>query len=214
LYFCFSIFFLTVFKEKMLNDEIKIRVVGFVSNQTVQGTYVLVMGECEGNRRFSIMIGEAEAQSIALKLHNKTAARPLTHDLINNLLINFGASLEKVVIYDMVNDVFYSELQIQRGEENIIVDARTSDAVALAVHCGSPIYIRREILDIVGIAIDAEDEPFQPYRRKLPDNLDEIKDDDLKFLTATELQQLLDRAVMEEHYELAVRVRNEKNGRN
>lgn len=192
----------------MLDDEIKIRVIGLVYNQTVPGTYALVMGECEGNRRFSIMVGEAEAQSIALKLNNKIATRPLTHDLINNLLITFGASLEKIVIYDMVNEVFYSELQLQHDKKNIIVDARTSDAVALAVRNESPIYIRREILDIVGIIIDPAGEPQQQHR-KLPNNLDEIENSDLELLTEKELQELLDKAVLEEKYELAILIRNE-----
>ncbi|MCL1868545.1 MAG: bifunctional nuclease family protein [Paludibacter sp.] len=198
----------------MLNDEIKIRALGLVYNQTMPGTYALVMGECEGNRRFSVTVGEPEAQSIALKLNNRTPARPLTHDLINNLLITFGAWLEKVVIYDMINEVFYSELHILRGEENIIVDARTSDAVALAIRCESPIYIKEEILNIVGIFIDPESESQQPHHRKLPEDLDEITDEDLKFISSSELQQLLDRAVHEEYYELAVRIRNEKDGRN
>jgi len=197
----------------MLNEEIKIVVNGLVYNQTVPGTYALVLSESEGNRRFSIIVGESEAQAIALKLNNKTAARPLTHDLINNLLITFGATLEKVVIYDMINEVFYSELQLQRGEEKIIVDARTSDALALAVRCDSPIYIMSEILDIVGIVVD-EENVQPPQRRKLPDDLNEIQDDDLKFLNAAELQQLLDRALEEEYYELAVQIRNETTERN
>ena len=200
----------------MLDDEIKIRVQGLVYNQTTPETYALVMGETDGNRRFSIMIGEPEAVSIAWKINNKVSPRPLTHDLINNLLITFGASLKKIVIYDMVNEIFYSEIHIQDSEGNIIViDARTSDAVALAVRCESPIYIKQEILDIVGIVITNDNETIrQPIRRDLPDNLNEIQADDLKLLTTTELQLLLERALQEEFYELAILIRNEINNRN
>ena len=95
-----------------MESEIKLTITGLVYNQTVVGTYGLVLSEENGKRRFSVMIGEPEAQSIALKMNNKKSPRPLTHDLINSILNSFDAILEKVVIYDMVNDVFFSELHI------------------------------------------------------------------------------------------------------
>ncbi|MCL2596072.1 MAG: bifunctional nuclease family protein [Paludibacter sp.] len=199
----------------MIDDEIKIRVIGLVNNQTTPGTYGLVMGEEDGNRRFSILIGESEALSIAWKINNKVPPRPLTHDLINNLLITFGASLQKVVIFDMVNEVFFSEMHIQKSDGNIIiVDARTSDAVALAVRTESPIYIMQEILNIVGIVVTKDSESQQTPRRNFPDNLSEIQEDDLKLLTSMELQLLLERALKDELYELAILIRNEINSRN
>ncbi|MDR2824496.1 MAG: bifunctional nuclease family protein [Prevotellaceae bacterium] len=194
-----------------MDDEIEIRVVGLVYNHTIAGTYALVMGEAVGSRRFSIMIGEPEAQSIALKLNNKVSVRSLTHDLIKNLLITFGATFEKAVIYDMVNDVFYSELHIQHGDELIVIDARTSDAVALAVRCDAPIFIRREILNIVGITVDNELQV--PKHRPLPDDLNEINASDLQYLANDELQKLLNRALDVEKYELAAMIRNETNRR-
>jgi len=200
----------------MLNNEIKIHVIGLVYNQTTPGTYGLVMGEDNDNRRFSIMIGEAEALSIAWKLNNKVAPRPLTHDLINSLLINFGATLQKIVINDLVNEVFHSQIHIQNADGNIVViDARTSDAVALAVRCESPIFIKDEILNIVGVIVSNETEPAQELNRKnMPENLSEIKAEDLKLLTTTELQMLLERVLQEELYELATLIRNEVNYRN
>ena len=137
-----------------MESEIELTITGLVYNQTVVGTYGLVLSEVNGNRRFSVMIGEPEAQSIALKINNKKSPRPLTHDLIKSILNTFKAELVKVVIYDMVNDVFFSELHIKKGDEVLIIDARTSDAVALAVRSDCSIYIKSEILDIVGTEIE------------------------------------------------------------
>ncbi len=189
-----------------MDDEIKLSITGLVYNQSVVGTYGLVMSEAQGYRRFSVMIGEPEAQSIALKLNNKVPARPLTHDLIKNLLSILNADLEKVLIYDMINDVFYSELHINKGGEILIVDARTSDAVALAVRCECPIYIKSDIMDVVGTEVPFDDNE----KEKEPANveLDELNKDDLISLTLDELNNLLAKAVDEEQYELAVLIRD------
>ncbi|MDR1653788.1 MAG: bifunctional nuclease family protein [Prevotellaceae bacterium] len=198
-----------------MDDEIKIRIVGLIYNQRIAGTYALVLSEVDGNRRFSVMLGNAEAQLISLKLNNKISARPLTYDLISNLLTTLGATLEKAVIYDIVNDVFYSELHLRYNNEIIVLDARTSDAVALAVCCDVPIFIRREILNIVGIAVENESGQHGQHRqrRQLPDDLDQIEENDLQRLTNDELTKLLNRALACEKYELAVMIRNQANKR-
>ena len=90
-----------------MNSEIKLAITGLVYNQTVIGTYGLVLSEVHGNRRFSVMIGEPEAQSIALKINNKKSPRPLTHDLIKNIINSFDSELIKVLIYDMINGISY-----------------------------------------------------------------------------------------------------------
>lgn len=191
----------------MKNDsEIKLTITGLVYNQTVIGTYGLVLSEENGNRRFSVMIGEPEAQSIALKMNNKKSPRPLTHDLINSILNSFDAVLKKVVIYDMVNDVFFSELHIMKDDIPYIVDARTSDAVALAVRSDSPIFIKSEILEIVGTEI----EPLEPEETKsvMPENNEDLSDDDLDLLSMETLEEMLDLALSSEKYELAVTIRD------
>jgi len=189
-----------------MDSEIKLTITGLVYNQTVVGTYGLVLSEEFGNRRFSVMIGEPEAQSIAMKMNHKKSPRPLTHDLIKNILTTFESKLEKVLIYDMVNDVFFSELHIRKGDEVLIIDARTSDAVALAVRSDCPIFIKSEILNIVGTEID----PVVPEDTKddVVENLDEVTPDDLDSLTINALEDLLDIAVEEEKYELAVKIRD------
>ena len=141
-----------------MDSEIKLVISGLVYNQNIVGTYGLILSEESGNRRFSVMIGEPEAQSIALKLNNKKLPRPLTHDLIKNILDAFEVTLVKVLISDMINDVFYSELHIKKDNEILVVDSRTSDAIALAVRCNCPIYIKSEILDMVGVLIEPTNE--------------------------------------------------------
>lgn len=188
-----------------MESEIKLMITGLVYNQTIVGTYGLVLSEEFGNRRFSVMIGEPEAQSIALKMNNKKSPRPLTHDLIKNILQVFDAELHKVVIYDMVNDVFFSELHIMKDNGILIVDARTSDAVALAVRADCPIFIKSEILDIVGTIIENDIvEKSEPLKA----DSDELTSEDLDILSMDELTELLEMAVKDEKYELAVTIRD------
>ena len=189
-----------------MDSEIKITITGLVYNQTVVGTYGLVLSEEDGNRRFSVMIGEPEAQSIALKMNNKKSPRPLTHDLINSILNSFGAVLQKVVIYDMVNDVFYSELHIIKDNAAFVIDARTSDAVALAVRSDSPIYIKSDILDIVGTEIEPIE--VEETKNELPDIDEDLSDDDLDLLSIDSLKEMLDLALSSEKYESAVTIRD------
>jgi bifunctional DNase/RNase len=189
-----------------MDAEIKLTITGLVYNQTVVGTYGLVLSETEGNRRFSVMIGEPEAQSIALKLNGKKPPRPLTHDLIFNLLNLYGSKLEKVLIYNMVNDVFYSELHIKNGENSFVLDARTSDAVALAVRSDSPIYIKSGIIDIVGTVIDSEPEAYVFDKDEV--DAEELTNDELDLLSLEDLNEILNMAVKEEKYELAVNIRD------
>jgi len=191
-----------------MDSEIKLTITALVYNQTVVGTYGLVLSEEVGNRRFSVMIGEPEAQSIALKMNNKKSPRPLTHDLIINMLNVFDAELLKVLIYDMVNDVFYSELHIQKDDKVIIIDARTSDAVALAVRSDCPIYIKSEILEVVGTEVEATTENDKKEDLQADVDIDDLTVEDLNILSLEALEDMLKLAVEEEKYELAVKIRD------
>jgi Uncharacterized conserved protein len=190
-----------------MDEDIKLTITGLVYNQTVVGTYGLVLSEESGNRRFSVMIGEPEAQSIALRMNNKKPPRPLTHDLIKNILGVFEAELQKVLIYDMVNDVFYSELYIKKDDKILIIDARTSDAVALAVRADCPIYIKAEILNIVGTEIEPSTEE-EPKDDTTVTNLEDLSEDDLDLLSQDALEEMLELAISREQYELAVTIRD------
>ncbi len=200
---------LKVNRNKIMSEtnEIKLYIAGLVYNQSVVGTYGLVLAEEQGKRRFSVMIGEPEAQSIAMKLNNKKPPRPLTHDLIFNILKSLNASLVKVLISDMLNDIFYSELHIKVDDRIIIVDARTSDAVALAVRSYCPLYIKSNIIDIVGTEVDTTTpEPAKPNSDEF--NPEELTPEELETLPKEDLNELLEIAVQEEKYELAVKIRD------
>ncbi len=196
-----------------MKKEIKLNIAGLVYNQTVIGTYGLVLTEEAGNRRFSVMIGEPEAQSIALKMNHKKSPRPLTHDLILTILSVFGTKISKIVIYDMVNDVFYSEIHLLKGDMNLVVDSRTSDAIALAVRSDSPIYIKEDILDIVGTEIEvpknnSPDDDLDDEEEERSVNAEDLTPQELDMLTKDDLEELLRMALAEEKYELAVTLRD------
>ena len=193
-----------------MTNEIRLHISGMVYNQALGGTYSLVLTEDSGQkRRFSVLIGESEAQSIALKLNNAKSPRPLSHDLMNSIINMLEAKLLKVVIYDMVNDIFYSELYLLHAGKSIVVDARTSDAVALAVRSNAPIYINSDILDIVGTVIEPEADKDEKSEMPASVNLDNLTNDILTRLPEAKLQELLDQAIKEERYEMAAMIRDE-----
>lgn len=193
-----------------MTNEIRLHISGMVYNQALGGTYSLVLTEDSGQkRRFSVLIGESEAQSIALKLNNAKSPRPLSHDLMNSIINMLEAKLLKVVIYDMVNDIFYSELYLLHAGKSIVVDARTSDAVALAVRSNAPIYINSDILDIVGTVIEPEADMDDKSEMPASVSLDNLTNDILNRLPEAKLQELLDQAIKEERYEMAAMIRDE-----
>lgn len=193
-----------------MTHEIRLHISGMVYNQALGGTYSLVLTEDSGQkRRFSVLIGESEAQSIALKLNNAKSPRPLSHDLMNSIINMLEAKLLKVVIYDMVNDIFYSELYLLHAGKSIVIDARTSDAVALAVRSNAPIYINSDILDIVGTVIEPEADMDDKSEMPASVNLDNLTNDILTRLPDAKLQELLDQAIKEERYEMAAMIRDE-----
>lgn len=187
-------------------SDIKLKVVGLVYNQSIAGTYGLVLAEDAGTRRFSVMIGEPEAQSIALKMNLRKSVRPLTHELILTILSVFGAKIEKVLIYEMNNDVFYSELHLLKNEMSLVVDSRTSDAIALAVRSGCDIFIKEDVMNIVGM--DTENEEAIDDESVINLDAEELNKEELELLSVEDLEQLLIAAVDEEKYELAVNLRD------
>jgi bifunctional DNase/RNase len=192
-----------------MTSEIKINVVGLIYNNNLAGTYGLIMAEEDGKRRFSVMIGEPEAQSIAMKMNKKKSPRPLTHDLIISLLASFNAKLKKIVICDMINEVFYSELYIERDNNQMVVDARTSDAIALAIRSECDIFIKSEVLNIVGIEVEPKaNEETLKEEDTINVNAEELSHEDLDLLSVEDLEELLSMAVKEEKYELAVNLRD------
>lgn len=186
----------------MTDSEVRLIVSGLVYNQSVIGTYGLILSNEERTKKFSVMIGEPEAQSIALKINNRAAPRPLTHDLLLNILNTFNTQLIKVLIYDMVSDIFYSELHIKKDDEVFVIDARTSDAVALAVRAECPIYIKTKIFELVAVLVSAEDENVENTR------ITEVDADNFDNLSLEELEEILKSALENEKYEIAVKIRD------
>ncbi len=191
--------------------EIEIHIAGMIYNQSLGGTYSLVLVEQGGGRRrFSVLIGESEAQSIALHLNNTKPPRPLSHDLMSSIIKELHAKVQKVVIYKMANDIFHSEIYLLQGETPVIIDARTSDAIALAIRSDAPMFIDSDILDTVGVVMGEESEtasPESPVPQSL--QLEEVNSENLKMLSIEQLQVLLDKAVEEEIYEKAALIRDE-----
>ncbi|MGO1521947.1 MAG: bifunctional nuclease family protein, partial [Sphingobacterium sp.] len=120
--------------------KIKLDIVGLSYSQTQSGAYALVLGETGGNRRLPVIIGGFEAQSIAVEIEKMAPSRPLTHDLFKSFAETFKISLDEILIYNLVDGIFFAKLLCSDGDQTVEIDARTSDAVALAVRFECPIY--------------------------------------------------------------------------
>jgi bifunctional DNase/RNase len=137
-------------------EKIELKIVGLSYSQTQSGAYALVLSERNGTRRLPIIIGGFEAQSIAIELEKMKPSRPLTHDLFKAFSDSFGIDVKEVVIYNLVEGVFYSKLICEQNGDSIEIDARTSDAIAIGLRCGSPVYTFEHILSSAGIQLEDE----------------------------------------------------------
>ena len=194
-------------------NKVGLHIKGLSYSQTQSGAYALVLGEDDGERRLPIIIGGFEAQSIAIALEQGVnPPRPLTHDLFKNFSEQVDVRLKEVVIHKLQDGVFYSILIWDKQGEEITLDARTSDAVALAIRFDAPIYTYPEILDKAGIILKegvSSDESPKSLESKEPAKIPVSTTDELKNKSMDELHALLDQAVANEDYETAARVRDE-----
>ncbi len=189
--------------------KIKLSVLGISYSQTQSGAYALVLSEDNGDRRLPIIIGGFEAQAIVIKLENLNPPRPLTHDLFRNFSKLMKADLQEVFIHKLEEGVFYSQLIIKKDGKDIIMDSRTSDAVALALRFNCPIYITEEIMDKAGIVIkDDEYEDVESQASKQPRSR-KPSPPELSELSISELKVKLDEAVKAEDYERAAFIKDE-----
>ncbi len=189
----------------------KLNILGLSVSQTQSGAYALVLSEENGDRRIPIIIGPVEAQSIAIQLEGLKPPRPLTHDLFKNLAFAFDINISEVVIYKLEEGIFYSELVCTLNEEEEVrIDSRTSDAVALALRFKCPIYTNEDILDKAGIVMDSEgDNPVEfEDRSSTPGSKSEFES-----YNENELKEMLNEAVSNENYERASKIRDELNRR-
>ncbi|MDQ3192330.1 MAG: DUF151 domain-containing protein [Bacteroidota bacterium] len=189
--------------------KIKLEIVGLSYSQTQSGAYALVLGEASGKRRLPIIIGGFEAQAIAIELEKISPSRPLTHDLFKNLSDNFNISINEVIIYNLVEGIFFAKLICTNGEKDVEIDTRTSDAIALAVRFKCPVYTYEFILSSAGIILE-EGAATEAYEGKPEEEKTEVqRKDDLGSLTDSELKEMLKNALDEENYEKASKIRDE-----
>ncbi|MFN8261423.1 MAG: bifunctional nuclease family protein [Chitinophagales bacterium] len=198
--------------------KVELEIINITQGFTQHHSYAVVLGEVKGNRRLPIVIGAAEAQAIAVAIENMPPARPLTHDLFKTMMDTFNIFLSEVVITNLMDGVFYSKLIcIFNGEEHEI-DSRTSDAIALAIRFGCPIYIYGNILETSGIVLmeETEEEEFpetETSTETAPARKSAAEKSDYSIYTQKELEKLMNDALANEDYEKAAAIRDELNKR-
>jgi len=193
--------------------KVLLEIVGLSYSHTQTGAYALVLGEAKGKRRLPIIIGGFEAQAIAIELEKMTPSRPLTHDLFKSFAEAFGIAVNEVVIYNLVEGIFYSKLMCTTTDGKLVeIDARTSDAIAIAVRFNCPINTFEFILSQAGIILDETTLASTSEATEEPVTDESDKDNYLSKSTE-ELKQMLDTAIKSEAYEKASKIRDELNNR-
>lgn len=201
--------------------KVQLEIVGLSYSQTQSGAYALVLGESAGSRRLPIIIGGFEAQAIAIELEKMSPSRPLTHDLFRSFAEVFDINVSEVLIYNLVEGIFYAKLLCNDGSRDVEIDARTSDAIALAIRFKCPIYTYEFILKSAGIVLDDESsaapeqeaEAKAEVKSKSKEVTTSGEKGEFKSKSTEELKGLLQNALDEEKYELASKIRDELNNR-
>ena len=183
-----------------MDDLIKLSVYGITYSQVKDGVYALLLAEENGRRRIPVIVGVAEAQSIAAYLERVQPSRPLTHDLFVSFSHAFGVQLDKVLIYKFENGVFYSELSFSNDEMQVKIDSRTSDAIAIAVRTNSPIYATQQVVEETGLILGDDKEHIVAYEPK-------PREVSLDRYTIATLEKMMGRAAEEEKYERAAEIK-------
>jgi len=192
--------------------KIELEIVALSHSITQTHSYAVVLGEVNGLRRLPIVIGGFEAQAIAVALEKMHPSRPLTHDLMKNFMNAFNIDLQEIVICDLQEGIFYSKLICVSEHDTVEIDSRTSDALALAVRFGCPIYTYDNILESAGILMeDPSGKKKQPREAVAAESA--AGTDDLKTLTVDELNTLLNEVLEQEDYIRAIAIRDEINSR-
>lgn len=196
--------------------KIKLDIVGLSYSQTQSGAYALVLGEISGRRRLPIIIGSFEAQAIAIEIEKMTPSRPLTHDLFKSFADAYHINIQEIIIYNLVDGIFYSKLVCNDGKKLIEIDARTSDAIAVAVRFDCPIYTYEFILSSAGIVIEGNDFVYLENINETPEEKTVTTSSSPTGFTALSIEELktrLQEALHDEAYEKAAKIRDELNKR-
>src|SRR5688572_25947313 len=192
--------------------KIELEIVALSHSITQTHSYAVVLGEVNGLRRLPIVIGGFEAQAIAVALEKMQPSRPLTHDLMKNFMTAFNIELHEVIISDLQEGIFYSKLVCSSDHDTVEIDSRTSDALALAVRFGCPVYTYEHILESAGILME---DTGAAKKRKSPTTITEEQHskDDLKSMSLEDLNTLLNEVLEKEDYIRAIAIRDEINSR-
>ena len=199
----------------IIMKKIELEIVALSHSITQTHSYAVVMGEVNGLRRLPIVIGGFEAQAIAVALEKMQPSRPLTHDLMKNFMNAFNLNLHEIIINDLQEGIFYSKLVCSSENDTVEIDSRTSDALALAVRFGCPIYTYENILESAGILM--EETTGKKKKTKEPKEQKEVPvenstgNEDLKTMTVEDLHILLNDVLESEDYIRAIAIRDEIN---
>lgn len=200
-------------------DKIRLEILGLSSSQSQSGSFALVLGEKPGRRRLPIIIGMFEAQAIAIEIEKIIPNRPMTHDLFKSFAGSFVFSIKEIIISDLKEGVFFAKIICENNNKLIEIDSRPSDAIAIGLRFDAPIYTYETILSEAGIELSDEEEvepdiekeleQIQPKKGKPTSSSEKLKD-----ATMDKLREMLDKALEQEDYEKAAKIRDEINNRN
>lgn len=193
-----------------MTERIRLKVLGISYSQIQTGSYALILAQVNGPYRIPVVIGAAEAQSIALRMESITPPRPMTHDLFVSFAHAFGVKIKEVFIYRFEDGIFSSELTFYDGDRTVKIDSRTSDAIAIAMRTGAPIYTTPEILDETGFLMETQtdDSNDDEEAAEGAPEFSESSDDEPKIenYTVEELERTLNRLIEDEKYEDAAKI--------
>ena len=196
-------------------NKVSLEIVGMTYSESSTGAYILILGDKNSQRKLPIVIGSAEAESIAVGIDKQRGGRPLTHDLFLRFAKEFDVEIKEVVINRFREGVFYAMLVCQQGLELTMVDARPSDAIAIAVRCGCDIYAYDAVMQEAGIIMEELDKenPSENNSGAAADINKVAGDDNLSQMTVPELEDLLQEAIDNEDYMKAAQIRDVIRGR-
>ncbi len=196
---------------------IRLAIRGISYSHSQNGAYALILGEVNGELKIPIVIGAFEAQSIAIALENDLKSpRPLTHDLFKNMADQYKIRVKQIFIHKLENGIFYSNIITEQNDREVILDARTSDAVAIAVRFNAPIFVYKDILDKAGVNLSVVEDQKPPSEQGLEELIDSFLEpeepntgNEFAKLSIENLEKMLEAAVLDENYERAARIRDE-----
>lgn len=195
-------------------EKVELKIVALSHSVTKSHNYAVVLGENSGERRLPIVIGGFEAQAIAVALESMSPNRPLTHDLFKNALESFNVEVKEIIINNLLDGIFYAQLVCESisGQE-VVIDSRTSDAIALAVRFGSPIYTYEFILEQAGVIIEDEKPSSETSMINKPQTSKSKSDKPYSSYSTHALNKMLNDVLASENYEKAAKIRDEINKR-